>query len=235
MAGSESAPALVSRDTELEWLHNFASTTVHHLREPVRMIVSYSDMLSETAGFEGEDRRCLTFLQNAAAQMQNLLEGLSEVSSASHRAVQTSTVRLDVPLRQAMLECDTEMKAALANVTFQALPLVNIDLDRLQTVFRHLLQNALRYRGAAKPEITVTATDTGSEWTVKFHDNGPGIESRYHAKIFQLYWRLHGREIPGNGLGLPICQMLVEAHGGRIWIESSPGQGTSILFTLPRL
>jgi chemotaxis family two-component system sensor kinase Cph1 len=236
MAPGEVAARDPGPDTER--FHQFTSTTVHHLREQVRMLNLYAELLREQASPELSTAaiQSLEFVQKGALRLQKLVDGLGEFSAATAPLARpNSTVRLDLPLRQALVNLSSQVKAAGATVSYADLPTVRGDFDRLQVVFQHLLRNALQYRGDGPVTITVTAKPVGSEWMIEVRDNGPGIAPEFHAKIFNLYTRLHGDELPGNGLGLPVCRAIVESHGGTIRIESRTGEGASFLFTLPGL
>lgn len=200
------------------------------------MVCVYTEMLkSASAGkLDGEALQSVEFLEKAALQMQRLLDGLAElVTATSKPMLLQSMVHLDLPLRHALLQLDPELKSALAKVTYRDLPTVSGDFDRLQLVFQHLIRNAVQYRGELAPEIVISARRAGQEWVLTVHDNGPGIPPEFHARIFELYTRLHGKSRPGNGLGLPICRTIVEMHGGKMWLESEPGKGSTFCFTLP--
>ncbi len=236
MASSEAAPIFSQSAAQDERLQKFTSTTVHHLQEPVRMFGVYMEMLqSASAGkLDGETLQAVEFLQKAALQMQKLLDGLAELVAATARPFRMqSKVRLDLPLRQALLQLDPELKLAHAKVSYGDLPSVHGDFDRLQLVFQHLIRNAVQYRGELTPEIDISARWADQEWILTVHDNGPGISPEFHTRIFELYTRLHGKSLPGNGLGLPICRAIVETHGGRMWLESNSGRGSTFSFTLP--
>lgn len=236
MAGWASAPIPEGIAAEDERFHKFSSTTVHHLSEPVRMIGVYVDMLEVAAGSQlnGEALQSIEYLRSSLQQMQRLQQGLAEFASVSGKTSRPhSPVRLELPLRQALLNLDEEMKAVAAKVSFHDLPTVYGDFDRLQLVFEHLLKNAVQYSGDQTPEIAVTCEMKERVWVVEVRDNGPGIELEFQDRIFELYTRLHGKSIPGNGLGLAICRSIITGHGGKIWIDSSPGDGSSFCFTLP--
>ena len=236
MASWASAPIPEGNASEDERFHKFASTTVHHLSEPVRMIGVYVDMLEVAAGSQlnREALQSIEYLRTAAEQMQRLQDGLAEFASATGKTSRPhALVRLELPLRQALLNLDQELKGANAKVSFHDLPTVYGDFDRLQLVFEHLLKNSVRYSGGRTPEITVACEKTDNEWVVEVRDNGPGIEPEFQDRIFELYTRLHGKSIPGNGLGLAICRSIVASHGGEIWVESGPGNGSGFCFNLP--
>ena len=236
MTSLKTAPDPNIKTAENAVFQKFTATTVHHLCEPVRMIGVYTEILQANAGQLNEDGiHSVEFLRKASLQMQQLLDGLAEFAEAiSKSSRRHSPVRLDLPLRQALQSLDDELKPAGAKVAYSGLPTVLGDFDRLQIVFRHLIRNAVIYRSDRPAEIAIQAEATDGEWVVSVSDKGPGIDPSFTDRIFELYARLHGKSIPGNGLGLPICRAIVEAHGGRIWVESKLGQGTTFYFTLPR-
>jgi signal transduction histidine kinase len=140
---------------------------------------------------------------------------------------------MDVILRTVLAKLDKELRADQATVTYGTLPRVSGDPDRLMEVFENLLHNALRHRGPNPPLIHITAEKRAEEWLFAVRDNGPGVEARYLESLFQPFVRLQGTPRTGPGLGLSICRLIVERHGGRMWAESEAGAGTTFLFTLP--
>jgi signal transduction histidine kinase len=209
----------------------FISTTVHHLREPVRTIGIYAEMLRTEPGDTGHS---LEMIAGAGQKLQRLLDSLSELAAVSASDTHPrSTIPLDLAVRQAMLHLDAEAKASNAKITAAALPEVEGNFDQLCLALRHLLCNALHYRGEAAPEIGIEATRSGDEWLIEVNDNGPGIPPEYRERVFDLYSRLHGSERPGSGLGLAVCRAVIENHGGTIRVESSRSGGAALRFTLP--
>lgn len=236
MASSEAAPIFSQTSPEDARFHKFTSTTVHHMREPVRMVVAYSEMLQSAYSGElsSEALQAVEFLQKAAHQMQTLLDGMSELLTATSQTVRPqSPLRLELPLRQALVQLDPDLKAAGAEVTYVDLPTVPVDFDRFELVFRHLIKNAVQYRGQHAPRISISASRAAHEWVIQVQDNGTGIAPEFSERIFDLYSRLHGKSLPGSGLGLAICRAIVEGHGGKIWVESNAAEGSSFFFTLP--
>jgi light-regulated signal transduction histidine kinase (bacteriophytochrome) len=121
-----------------------------------------------------------------------------------------------------------------AEVTCGDLPTVLGDGTQLAQLFQNLIGNGIKFRSGRPPGIRVEAVPNGHFWQISVRDNGIGIDSRYHDRLFVIFERLHGREeYPGTGIGLAICKRIVERHGGRIWLQSEPDQGTTFFFTLP--
>ncbi len=120
-----------------------------------------------------------------------------------------------------------------AAITRDVLPILKGDPEKLVKVCRHLLDNAVRYCEAAEPQIHVSAWEEDCEWFFSVRDNGPGIEAAYQEKVFEPFRRLHGRQYAGSGLGLSFCQRVIESLGGRIWVDSDSGEGSTFIFTLP--
>jgi light-regulated signal transduction histidine kinase (bacteriophytochrome) len=144
------------------------------------------------------------------------------------------TVRCNQVLQQALLNLETAIAASNATVTWGPLPSVTASEATLIQLFQNLLANAVKYRSAEPPRIHVSAVKDGAEWVFSVRDNGIGIDPEYFRKIFGVFKRLHAPDkYPGTGIGLAICQKIVERYGGRIWVESHPGQGSDFKFALP--
>jgi light-regulated signal transduction histidine kinase (bacteriophytochrome) len=140
-------------------------------------------------------------------------------------------------LRQALINLRGAIEESGALVTHDPLPTIGADEMQLIQLFQNLVGNAVKYRGAEVPRVHVSAAENGEKkWKFSVRDNGLGIDSRYVGKIFGMFQRLHTREeFAGTGIGLAICKKIVERHGGRIWVESVLGQGSTFLFTLPAM
>ena len=121
-----------------------------------------------------------------------------------------------------------------AQVSHGPLPTVVADATQLTQVFQNLVENAIKYRGSRSPEVRIEAERAEGGWRFAVRDNGIGLDPKFHERLFVIFQRLHTREeYPGTGIGLALCKKVVERHGGRIWLESRPGQGTTFYFTIP--
>jgi len=218
-------------------LQQFVYSASHDLQEPLRMVATYSELLTRTFGdqLSPEGAEYLNYVLQGALRMEQLLQNLRAyalVSTTSKDPVQyvdASTVLDNVltALRLAVVESG-------ARITRAPLPKVKLHEFRLEQLFQNLISNALRYRKVARPEIKVSAEPDGSGWKFAVQDNGIGIHPQYKEQIFELFKRLHSvAEYPGTGMGLAICKRIVERAGGRIWVESEPGRGSTFYFTLP--
>jgi light-regulated signal transduction histidine kinase (bacteriophytochrome) len=137
-------------------------------------------------------------------------------------------------LRIALMNLGAAITESAAQITHGSLPTVRGDESTLAQVFENLVGNAIKYRGSAAPRVRIDAQEQGSEWIFSVADDGIGIDKQYHEIIFGVFKRLHGREISGTGIGLPICRRIVEGYGGKIRVASEPGKGSTFYFSLPR-
>jgi len=208
----------------------------HDLRTGLRAIRAHTDLIlrgGEATQVPGLVER-LGFIADGARKIDLLAEGLASYSIALQiQAGSFQSTPMDVLLRAVLAKLDKDLRANEAAVTYDKLPRVSGDPDRLMEVFENLLQNALRHRGPAAPSIHIATERRGEGWLFTVRDNGPGVEAEYLESIFQPFVRLHGKRQAGPGLGLPVCRIIVERHGGRIWAESEAGAGAAFLFTLP--
>jgi PAS domain S-box-containing protein len=218
-------------------LQQFAYISSHDLQEPLRTVISYTQLLENRYGgqLDEDGRDFLKFIVEGAQRMSDLITDLlaySRVSSIEQK--RTQAVALGDVVESVIANLQVSIGKTNAAVTYQQLPAVMGDHMQLLQLFQNLIANALKYRSEAPPVIKMNATSAGSFHVIRVSDNGIGIDPMYHERIFGLFKRLHGRDVPGTGLGLAICRKVVERHGGRIWVESQPGQGATFLFTLPR-
>lgn len=218
-------------------LQHFAWSASHDLQEPLRMVSIYSELLrrkfSEQLGAAGEEYIGYTVL--GAKRMENLLRNLRTYTHDSTLAqAPADEVDTDAIFSRTLQNLAVAIEANEAKIECGALPKVRIYEFQLEQIFLNLIANAIRYRTDAPPEIAVSAERQGGDWVFSVRDNGIGIEPKFHEQIFEVFKRLHGAaEYSGTGMGLAICQRAIERAGGRIWVESSPNEGSTFFFTVP--
>jgi light-regulated signal transduction histidine kinase (bacteriophytochrome) len=213
---------------------DFVSMAAHDMRESLRDVASYSQLLAETyAGKLDSDAGVfLNRIQDGAARMQSLLADVVDYWATGAGARQTSPTDMEAVLRQALLSMDKQITAQSAVVTYDPLPAVMGDFEILTKVLYHLIGNGIEYCGTPPPRVHISCRRGDPDWVFSVRDNGPGIDPAFENRIFGAFKRLHGREYPGHGLGLAFCRKAIEWHGGRIWMESTPGAGSTFYFTL---
>ena len=220
-----------------EELRQFAYAVSHDLREPLRMVASYSQLLSRRydAKLDDEGREFLRYISDAVQRLDRMLRDLLTYSHHLQTLDQPlSQVNAEAALEGVLLALEKEIQESGARITHDPLPEVTFDFAQLTQVFRQLLGNSLKFRGVEPPAIHVSAEQTGDAVTFTVRDNGIGIEPRYHQQIFGVFKRLHREEYPGTGMGLAIAQRIVTLRGGKIWVESEADAGAAFRFTLPR-
>jgi signal transduction histidine kinase len=220
-----------------EDLAQYAYAASHDLQEPLRTVSIYAQLLDKRyrGRFDVDADAIIQEVVSSARRMEHLIRDLlshaklNALDDEPRNAVDTAgIVRAALEdLRQSILETE-------ASVTTGTLPVVIGSASQLRELFQNLIGNALKYRrDQESPRVHVSAVRQGPDWLFVVEDNGQGFDQRYAEKIFGVFTRLHGKEVPGTGVGLAICKKIVERHGGRIWAESSAGQGARFYFTLP--
>jgi len=232
-AGAESD---VRGEAQTAELSRFLLRACHDLRTALRTIRTHSDLLLRSGeGAQGSGlKEHLGWIVDGAQKIDLLADGIAGYSIALQiQKGMFQATPMDVLLRTVLAKLGKELRANEATVTYGTLPCVSGDPDRLMEVFENLIHNALRHRGPAPPLVHITAERRAEEWLFAVRDNGPGVDAPYLETIFQPFERLHGKHQAGPGLGLAICRVIVERHGGRIWAESEAGAAAAFLFTLP--
>jgi light-regulated signal transduction histidine kinase (bacteriophytochrome) len=220
-----------------EDLKQFIYAASHDLQEPIRMIVSYTDLLNQRYGDKlGEDGGLfINYAVEGAQRLEALIAGLREFWQLSERVEeQRAWVDCNTVLQTVLLNLEKSIAESGAVVTADSLPSVMASAAPLIQLFQNLIANAIKYRSDQPPRIAISATKTSSEWVFSIADNGLGIDPKYAAEVFRVFKRLHSRgKYPGTGIGLAICQKIVERYGGRIWVEPNSSGGSIFKFTIP--
>ncbi|MFN6460530.1 MAG: GAF domain-containing protein [Nostoc sp. DedVER02] len=244
---TQQSQELVRSNSELE---QFAYVASHDLQEPLRMVTSYLQLLERRYKnqLDASADQFITYAVDGARRMQTLINDLLNYSRVSTRGQPFKLVDCDVILQQAIANLQIAIADSQAIVTHDTLPEVMADTTQLTQVFQNLIGNAIKFCqnqqpqihiGVAKPnansdEESLNSIPLADECLFWIRDNGIGLESQYAERIFIIFQRLHGRDkYPGTGIGLAICKKIIERHGGRIWVESKPGQGSTFYFTIP--
>jgi PAS domain S-box-containing protein len=221
-----------------EDLKQFAFAASHDLQEPLRMITSYSQLLVKAyrEGRAEEAAMSVGVITEGTDRMRELLADLLAYTQLSVDGQQLlEAVDLDVVLREATENLKTAIEQSEARVTSEALPTVQGHRAHFVQLFQNLIENAVKYRREEPPRIHISAERVERAWRLAVADHGVGIAPEYHQQIFGVFKRLHRHKIPGTGIGLAICQRVVERYGGRIWVESRVNQGATFYFTLPAI
>lgn len=219
-----------------EDLAQFAFAASHDLHEPLRTVASFAALLAKTAGAKLTDTELqyLAFISEGSRRMQALIDDLLTYSQVGKKPESTQLVDLNAVLSWAIEDLRERISKSGAEISSEPLPSITGDEAQFVHVFQNLLGNAIKYaRPGVKSTIHISATREDDNWLIVVRDNGIGIASEYAHSIFGVFKRLHGNEIPGTGIGLAVCRKVIEAHGGKIWVESTPGEGSSFFFTLP--
>ncbi len=223
--------ALLKSTEELKW---FSYRVAHDLREPLRTINVYAELMAQDNGNRSPaTTEHLGFLIRAAARMNSFIDSLLQYSQATEAPRKVDAFDCQAMIARVIANLDAAIRESGAKVTCDPLPGISADA-RLEYVFQNLIANAIKYRRpGVPPEIHVSARQADREWIFSVRDNGIGIEPAYQDSVFEMFRRLHGPNVPGSGIGLALSRKIVEAHGGRIWIESEPGAGSTFSFTVP--
>ncbi|MBX9572619.1 MAG: response regulator [Candidatus Obscuribacterales bacterium] len=224
-----------------EELRQFAKIASHDLQEPLRAVEGFANLLAETSEgkFDKDQMDFLNYILDGTKRMQQLIRAVlvhsevdkktpeSEVHTTSCTSVIDEVLR---DLRNLIRETETTFDIG-------ELPEVAVDHTLMVQLMQNLISNGIKYRVASrKPHITIQVEQNLGRWMFSIRDNGIGIDPKYSATIFDMFARLHSKsEYPGTGMGLAICKKIVESHGGNIWVESKPGEGSIFMFTLPTI
>ena len=218
-----------------EDLRQFALVAAHDLQEPIRTIASFAQLLAVRykGRLDDDADEFISHIVTGAYRMGSLVEDLLTFAQLSTRPTILAPQESEVMLETALFNLAAKIAESGAAVTHDALPQVMADQMQIVQVFQNLISNAIKYRSKEPPRIHISAEPHGAEWTFCVRDNGIGFKQEYAERIFGLFKRLHGREVPGTGIGLANCRKILERHGGRIWAVSEENRGATFYFTLP--
>jgi PAS domain S-box-containing protein len=230
---SHGTEELARSNAELE---QFAYVVSHDLQEPLRMVASYVQLLEARYKdrLDSDAHEFIAYAVDGATRMKQMIGDLLAYSRVGRQGKELVPVACEAVLAQACADVEAAMAEAAAEVSHGPLPTVLGNAGQLTHLFQNLIGNAIKFRGQAPPRIHVTAELNGQEWVFSVRDNGIGLDPQFADRIFMVFQRLHRHEdYPGTGIGLAIARKIVEHHGGRIWVESEPGQGATFHFTVP--
>jgi signal transduction histidine kinase len=224
---------LIHSNHELE---QFAYIVSHDLQAPLRSINMFADLLAQEcqSNLNGEANQYLRYIIDGATRMQTLIQDLLVYCRAGKNEQTWILIDLKEIVQQVIQDLQETIKANKALIRVKNLPIVQVNPTEINQLFQNLITNGLKFRSQAQPEIVIDAKLVEQQWLISVQDNGIGIESEYQNKIFQVFQRLHTQDkYPGTGIGLAICQKILQRYGGKIWVKSELGKGSTFYFTLP--
>lgn len=217
-------------------LTQFAYVASHDLQEPLRMVASFVELLAKRYRGHLDSRadQYIDFAVEGAARMQSLIQGLLSYSRIQTHGKAPETVDCGKVMEEVLLNLSRMVAETGTTIHCGALPVIRADKTQMIQLFQNLLANAMTFKSERPCVIHLGVRREKEEYIFSVSDNGLGIEPQYYQRIFGIFQRLHPRsKYPGTGIGLSICKRIVERHGGRIWVESEPGKGSTFFFTIP--
>ncbi|MFB3895169.1 MAG: ATP-binding protein [bacterium] len=218
-------------------LEQFAYVASHDLQEPLRMVSSFTQLLARRYQdkLDQDAHEFIGYAVDGANRMQRMINDLLTFSRISTRGKPFESIDCESILNEAHTNLLMAIQENQAMVTHDALPTIQADESQLILLFQNLIGNAIKFHSQGPPRIHVSTQEKENDWLFAVRDNGIGIAPEYFDRIFIIFQRLHGKEAyPGTGIGLAICKKIVERHGGKIWVESEPGKGSTFYFTIPK-
>jgi light-regulated signal transduction histidine kinase (bacteriophytochrome) len=219
-----------------EDLHQFASVVAHDLKTPLNGIGLFATYLAKHYKGRLDERadEAIHYIFDSVERTRMLISDLLAYSRINSRKNTFRPVNCSVTLEEAIFNLRSQIEESGAELTYDLLPTIHGDASQLISLFQNLISNAIKFRSKETPKIHISAQQKGIEWIFSVRDNGIGIESKFFDQIFHVFKRLHtSEEYEGTGIGLASSKKVVERHGGRIWVESEPGEGATFHFTIP--
>jgi PAS domain S-box-containing protein len=219
-------------------LEQFAYVASHDLQEPLRMVASYVQLLSRRyrGKLDKDADEFIAFAVDGATRMQNLIRDLLTYSRVTRLAGPMEIVDTGQALLASLVNLKVAVEESGAHIAYDSLPPVRGDATALIALFQNLVGNAVKFRAGRTPEVRIDAARRADEWIFSVKDNGIGFDPQYAERVFVIFQRLNTRDkYEGTGIGLAICKKIVERHGGRIWVETKPGEGSTFFFSIPGL
>jgi light-regulated signal transduction histidine kinase (bacteriophytochrome) len=207
----------------------------HDLSEPLRVIAGFVDLLARRyRGRLDEDaERFIDFIVSGVERMQALIDDLLNYSRAGRAQLERQPVDVGAVIRDVLWALGPQLRARAVQVDVSELPVVHAEKAMLRQIFQNLISNAIKFGDPDHPAIRIAATRVLGGWRFDVQDNGAGIESRYAERVFEMFQRLHGRDVPGSGMGLAIVKRLTERLGGRVWVNTAQPAGSIFSVTIP--
>jgi signal transduction histidine kinase len=216
-------------------LEQFAYVASHDLSEPLRVISGFVELLSRRYGqrLDEEGERFIEFIVSGVERMQTLIDDLLAYSRAGRATLEPRDCDAAAVVSDLLRALRPELDARGVDVQVGELPTVKAEKSLLRQIFQNLITNAVKFSDTEESVVRIRAERIPGGWRFDVADNGPGIEPRYRERIFEMFQRLHGRDVAGSGIGLAIVKRLVERHGGRVWASDADPRGAVFSFTIP--
>ena len=220
-----------------EELQRFAYALAHDLNTPLRGISTLTTLLVERNTRDESSQECARMIVSRVERMQAMIKGLLDYAAAVEKPEDRAELNCNALVERAIRDLDDVVRESGAQIVIDPLPSVRATESHLIQIFSNLVNNAMKYRPSVrKPQIHISASPKGDDWAFCVSDNGIGLDMKFAEDIFGMFKRLHAEDqYEGTGIGLALCKIIVERHGGRIWVESELGKGSRFFFTIPRL
>lgn len=232
----ERAEALAELRRSNEELEHFAYVASHDLSEPLRVIGGFISLLQRRydGRLDADADRFIDSAVGGVTRMQAMIDALLAYSRVGRGLVDPAPVDTRRAVDEALGALRAQIEAKGAEIRIGPMPTVEGDATLLGQVLQNLISNAVKFSGGGSPLVEISAERQGEGgWTLSVRDNGPGVDPKHADRVFEMFQRLHGREVPGLGIGLSMCKRIVDRHGGRIWVDPAAGGGSAFRFTLP--